>query len=120
MDSSACPVTVVVPALNAAGTIRTQLKALGRQTFEGRFLVVVVDNGSADGTGDLASRRNPERYDLVVVREARRGINVARNAGIAAAPDGVVFLCDADDEVDEEWLASMVSALCAGTWAAGV
>ncbi len=112
-------ITVVVPALNAAATIRRQIEALDRQRFDRRFLVIVVDNGSDDGTGELAAGVRSERHDLTVIHESRRGINVARNAGIAAAPDGMVFLCDADDEVDEGWLAAMVRALRPGTWVAG-
>ena len=90
----------------------------GRRS-DGEFLVIVVDNGSADGTDEVATSYRPEHYRLRVVREPRVGINVARNTGIAAAPDGMVFLCDADDEVAEDWLATMASALRPGTWVAG-
>ena len=94
------------------------MRLTGRRS-DGEFLVVVVDNGSADGTDELATSYRPEHYRLRVVREPRVGINIARNTGIAAAPDGMVFLCDADDEVADDWLATMASALRPGTWVAG-
>ena len=112
-------VSVVVPARNAAPTLRRQLDALDRQTFGREFLVIVVDNGSVDCTGRLARLYRPEHYRLRVVWEPRVGINVARNTGVATAPDGVVLLCDADDEVAEDWLAAMVSAFRPGNWVAG-
>ncbi len=113
-------VTVVIPALNAARTLRRQLDALDRQTFERPFCVVVVDNASEDNTAEVALGMQPERYQIRVVHEPRRGINFARNAGIATAPDGMIFLCDADDEVAEPWLAAMVEALTPGYWVGGV
>ena len=119
VECAAINVSVVVPARNAAPTLRRQLDALDRQTFGCEFLVVVVDNGSTDGTDQVATSYRPEHYQLRVVREPRVGINVARNTGIATAPDGMVLLCDADDEVAEDWLATMASALRPGTWVAG-
>jgi GT2 family glycosyltransferase len=113
-------VTVVIPALDAAGTLPAQLDALARQTYDQPFEVIVVDNGSTDGTGDVArAHAVGERARVRVVHEERRGINNSRNAGIDAAADGRVLLCDADDVVDDGWLAAMVRALTDGVWVAG-
>ncbi len=70
-------------------------------------------------TAHVAATYRPATYRLRVIRESNVGINFARNAGIAAAPDGKVFLCDADDEVAEDWLEGMASALEPGLWVAG-
>jgi glycosyltransferase involved in cell wall biosynthesis len=114
------PVTVVIPALDAADTLPAQLDALAGQTYDQPFEVIVVDNGSTDGTGDVARAHSVgERARVRVVHEARRGINSSRNAGIDAAADGRVLLCDADDVVDAGWLAAMVTALSDGVWVAG-
>ena len=59
------------------------------------------------------------QYALTVETEPRRGINWARNAGIRVAPDGVVLLCDADDEVHPEWVSAMSAAIRPGTWVGG-
>lgn len=48
-------VSVVLPARNGAATIGEQLEALARQDFAGRWELVVVDNGSADGTARSSS-----------------------------------------------------------------
>lgn len=113
------PMTVVVPVLNGAGTLAAQLKALDEQQGAPPFTVIVVDNDSTDGTGELAASFPAATYAITVVHERIRGINSARNAGIAAAPDGMVLLCDADDEVHAGWIAAMASALGEGTWVAG-
>lgn len=116
---SAAP-TVVIPARNAATTLAGQLDALQRQTGDLPFRVIVVDNGSTDGTGELARAYVATRFDLDVVEEERPGINFARNRGIDAAPEGAVLLCDADDEVAPGWVAAMFAALAGRAWVAGV
>lgn len=113
-------VTVVIPALNASDTLPAQLDALAHQTDADGFEVVVVDNDSTDGTGDVArSHPEAESLGLRVVLETSRGINFARNAGIEAALGDRILLCDADDVVDTGWLAAMIAALTDGVWVAG-
>jgi glycosyltransferase involved in cell wall biosynthesis len=112
-------VTVVVPVLNGAATLAAQLHALDRQLSAPPFDVIVVDNGSVDETAVLAARFPATTYSIRVVSETVRGINSARNAGVSAALDGAVLLCDADDEVHPGWVAAMTAALDEGTWVAG-
>jgi GT2 family glycosyltransferase len=104
---------VVVPVLNGADVVDGQLAALERQEFPGTSRVYVVDNGSTDGTIDVVSRF-VDRLPLTIVRAAtRRGINGARNAGAGAATRdgaGVLLFCDADDVVDDGWIAAMAEA----------
>lgn len=103
-------ITVVIPALNAEATLAGQLAALARQADAPPFAVIVVDNGSEDGTANVAWSF-ADRLNLTVVHEMRRGVNWARNAGVGAACDGVVLLCDADDEVAENWVRSLAGAV---------
>lgn len=112
-------ITVVIPARNAAATLPAQLAALGRQVGAPLFTVVVVDNGSVDDTGDVARAASSAEFQVTVVVEPRAGVNVARNAGVAAAADGVVLLCDADDEVLPGWVAALAAAVDDTHWAGG-
>ena len=111
--------TVVIPALNAAGTLGAQLEALRGQTYAAPFEVIVVDNGSDDDTAAIAHASDSDRLRVRVVNEPRRGVNLARNAGVAAAADGLIALCDADDVVFSEWLESLTAAYVDGVWLAG-
>jgi glycosyltransferase involved in cell wall biosynthesis len=79
-----------------------------------------VDNGSTDATAEVARRFRSDRFDLQVVDEPSAGINFARNRGVEAARDGLVLLCDADDEVSSGWVHAMTNAFAPGTWVAGV
>ncbi|MEX0655135.1 MAG: TIGR04283 family arsenosugar biosynthesis glycosyltransferase [Phycisphaeraceae bacterium] len=99
-------VAVVMPALNEAEAIGDVLDAIPEWVER----VVVVDNGSIDGTAEVARRRG-----AVVVDEPRRGYGAACLRGLAAVgmPDVVVFL-DADRSDDPSEMASLVKPIATG------
>lgn len=104
-------VSVIIPVYNGAKTLEGQLEALARQRYPERWEVVVADNGSDDGTVGLVSEWAVRLAGLRLVDAShRRGSAVARNAGVAAAGGDFLAFCEADDEVTETWLASLVRA----------
>ena len=114
-------ISVVVPVRNAAPWLATQLQALGDQQVPGRFEVVVVDNGSTDGS-EAEGRAWAERHPSGRWMEASTvtGPGAARNAGVAAARGDLVAFCDADDVVRPGWLAACAVALDTDDVVAGV
>jgi glycosyltransferase involved in cell wall biosynthesis len=130
-DGSACAATddddvpmdlsVVIPARNEAATIAGQLAALATQEWDGTWEVVVVDNGSTDGTPELVAAHSADHPRVRLVRaSARAGLNYARNVGIDAARGRSFALCDADDLVAPGWVAAMGNALAANRLVTGV
>jgi glycosyltransferase involved in cell wall biosynthesis len=111
-DGTSGPViAVVIPVLDAAATLGVQLEALTRQTFDGPWEVVVADNGSRDRSLEVA-RRYAARLPLRIVDASGvRGAAHARNVGAAATRAPLLAFVDADDEVDEGWLAAILAAL---------
>jgi glycosyltransferase involved in cell wall biosynthesis len=104
-------VSVVIPARDVVPVIGEQLDALVVQDFNGRFEVVVVDNGSRDGTTGFA-RRWADRLDLRVVDASDgAGVSHARNVGVRSARSDVILICDADDRVSPRWVRRMCEAL---------
>ncbi|GAA2721740.1 glycosyltransferase family 2 protein [Cellulomonas aerilata] len=104
--------TVVIPVKDGRGVVGQQLDALLAQVGLEDFEVLVVDNGSTDGTPDLVrtyAGRDP-RVRLLEARD-RAGASHARNAGLRAARSPSVAFCDADDVVSPGWAAAMADAL---------
>ena len=102
-------VSVIICALNAAPTLPRQLKALENQETDLPYEVILVDNGSEDGTRDVmeawAQEPREDKFTVKVVdASATPGIPAARNAGARAASGRVLAFCDADDEVSPRWV----------------
>jgi GT2 family glycosyltransferase len=110
-----CPrVAVIIPTYNGLGLLIACLDALRRQTYRD-FAILVVDDGSTDGTAGALARDYPE---VRVLRRARNdGLAVACNAGIAATGGELVCLLNNDTEAEPGWLAALVAALDAAPWA---
>jgi glycosyltransferase involved in cell wall biosynthesis len=91
-------ISVVVCAYNAEPTIRECLDAAVRLDYL-NYEVVVVDDGSTDGTGDLA-----RAYPVRLIQTENRGLSSARNTGLAAADGEIVAYLDSDAYPDPQWL----------------
>lgn len=106
--------TVLVPTHNRIDVLPEVLEALAAQAGAPTFEVVVVDDGSTDGTPErLAALAAHGALDLELIRQANRGPAAARNRGIAAAR-GRRVACLGDDTVPEPgWLAAHHQAFLA-------
>lgn len=94
-------VSVIIPAFDAAKTIRHALDSALAQTYPVHE-IVVVDDGSRDDTPALvASYGRPVR----LLRQSNQGPSVARNRGVAAATGDWVAFLDSDDAFAREKLA---------------
>jgi MoaA/NifB/PqqE/SkfB family radical SAM enzyme/GT2 family glycosyltransferase len=100
-------VSVVVPVYNGKGTLAACLASLELQDYDGPREVILVDNGSTDGSGELAIGRRFTR----VVSCSRRGPAAARNDGVDAARYELVAFTDADCIPQPKWLGELVDAL---------
>ncbi len=110
MNPSPSPaVSVVIPTFERATTLGRALRSVLAQTRPPDE-VVVVDDGSTDGTGELVGREFPGvRYLL----QANRGVSAARNRGISAAGGEWIAFLDSDDEWRPEKLERQLAAVAA-------
>ncbi|MDH4393729.1 MAG: glycosyltransferase [Aquabacterium sp.] len=100
-------VSVVIPAYNAARTLRATLdsvRAQGPLVAE----VVVVDDGSTDDTAAVVAEHDPQAR---LVRQANAGVAAARNLGVSVARGDWVAFLDADDLWLPGKLAAQLKAL---------
>ena len=103
-------VSVCIPSLNTRATLGEQLDALAAQDYAGAWEVLLLDNGSTDGSGALALDWADRLPGLRVVRVAERGISHVRNAARPAARGDLLAFCDADDVVVPGWLSALAAA----------
>jgi glycosyltransferase involved in cell wall biosynthesis len=107
-ETSPLDVSVVIPCLDEARSIATCVitarNALGEGGYQGE--VLVVDNGSTDGSGALAAAAGAR-----VIEEPRRGYGSAYLAGLAAARGRYIVMLDADLTYDPGELPNFVEEL---------
>ncbi len=100
-------VSVVVPVWNVAQLLPRCLDSLLAQTHR-PLEVIVVDDGSTDGSGDVMAGYHGEHPEVHVVTQRHRGIGPARNAGVSIAHGEYVFFVDADDWVEPDFVSDLV------------
>ncbi len=103
-------VSLVVPAYNTLDTLPETIESLLAQTYTD-FEIVVVDDGSTDGTAAWVKAQSDPRIRLF--RQVNRGLAGARNGGIIAARGELIGFCDGDDLWEPEKLAKHVAYLSA-------
>lgn len=96
-------VDVVLPCLNEAAALPWILERM-----PAGYRAVVVDNGSTDGSAELARSLGAH-----VVHESRRGFGAAAHAGLLAATAPIVAFCDADASMDPQDLPLVVDPVSA-------
>ena len=97
-------VSVVIPTYNRRVILEKALGALGRQTIDPRFFeVVLIDDGSTDGTDEMVAALTPP-YHLEYRRTERRGPAAARNLGIQLARAELIIFIDSDIVVNETFV----------------
>ena len=96
-------VSVVVPTRDRADYLEVSIASLMRQSLDEPFEVIVVDDGSTDGTAAVA-----ERAGAKLIRQSAQGLNAARNTGVRAADAELVVFVDDDVEAPPGWLSAHV------------
>jgi glycosyltransferase involved in cell wall biosynthesis len=97
-------VSVVLPTRGRASYLEVALDSLLAQELDARWELLVVDDGSSDGTRALLERRGVRSVRF----EPARGLNPARNAGVGATDGELVAFTDDDVLVPPGWLRALV------------
>lgn len=106
-------VSVVVPIYNVEAFLRDCLDSIRDQTYA-RLQVVLVDDGSTDGSAAIAEEYVAADPRFVLVRQANAGLSAARNAGVPHATGEYLAFVDSDDVLAAHAYETLLTALTAG------
>ena len=107
--------SIIVPVYNEAGTVRAVIDRLLTIDLPVPREILVVDDGSSDGTGDVLDNAAREGLAVIVIRMPQNGgKGSAIRAGLARASGTIVAIQDADLELDPAQLATLVKPIVNG------
>ncbi|MBR5812055.1 MAG: glycosyltransferase family 2 protein [Alistipes sp.] len=101
-------ISVVIPLYNKAAEIERTLRSVLEQSVQPRE-IIVVDDGSTDGSGEIVERVASPLVRLV--RQQNAGVSAARNLAISLASGRWVALLDGDDRWCEDYLLTMAQLI---------
>jgi glycosyltransferase involved in cell wall biosynthesis len=99
MEAAPTTISVIVPTFNRRPVLSRALESILSQRCRASVEVIVVDDGSTDGSALLVAEDFPA---VRLIKQENRGVSAARNAGIRAATGRWIALLDSDDT----WLAN--------------
>lgn len=104
--------SVVIPAYNEAETILDVLHAVKRSSVT-PLEIVVVDDGSRDGTGEILEK-NAALIDVLIIKKKNEGKGAALRTGFQHATGQIVLIQDADLEYDPTEYPNLIEAILQG------
>lgn len=103
-------VSIITPCYNGEKYIRETIESVRAQTYPD-WEMLIVDDGSADGSAEVAQRYADADARIIVMRQRNKGSAAARNKGIRHAQGQYIALLDADDLWDARFLEKQIAFL---------
>lgn len=103
-------VSVIVPVYNVCAYLEESLDSVLRQSHE-RLEILIVDDGSTDGSGEICERYAEKDPRIRVFRQNNRGLSAARNVGLDNASGEYIAFLDSDDAFHERMIQTLLDVL---------
>lgn len=99
--------SVIIPVYNLENYIEECVRSVCNQTYK-HLEIIIVDDGSADGSLDICQRLAKEDERIIVVTQKNAGVTMARNKGLSLASGELVTFVDGDDYIEPEMYSCMI------------
>jgi len=105
-------VSIVIPCYNAGEFLPDAIESIYSQTFTGKYNIVIVDDGSTDGTTH-AFLKELEQQDrkIKVIYQENKGPAAARNTGVKATDTDYLLFLDSDNKLRPDYIAKALQVL---------
>lgn len=113
MNQESMKLTVVIPCFNEVKTLKYVVEAVKQSPIED-CEIIIVDDGSKDGTRELLEQEIAHQVDQVIYHPVNRGKGAALRSGFAAATGDIVIVQDADLEYDPQEFPLMIGPILNG------
>lgn len=102
-------ISIIIPVYNVCGYLEKCVKSIETQTYK-YFEIILVDDGSSDGSEKLCDKLATEYSNIVVIHQNNSGASTARNNGLSVANGKYIIFCDSDDYIDSTMLEKLIKA----------
>lgn len=100
-------ISIIIPVYNSSKYISKCIESILNQT-EADFEVLLIDDGSLDGSGNICDRYAVIDSRIRVFHKQNGGVSSARNLGLDNALGEMIFFIDSDDTVDKDYLEKLM------------
>lgn len=112
--------SIIVPAYNCIDSLEYCVRSIRQQTYT-CFELILVDDGSTDGSSELCDGFAAEDARIRVIHKQNGGVSSARNVGIDNATGEYITFCDSDDYLETDYLEMLlqtakVNPACGHIW----
>ena len=103
-------ISIIIPAYNAAKTIRRSYDSILKQTYK-NFEVITVNDASNDDTLCIMKEYSEKDKRFVAIDNPHGGVSKARNTGLKKATGDFIAFMDADDDINERYLEKLLELI---------
>lgn len=100
--------SIIIPIYNVAEYLDNTVRSVLAQTFQD-FELILVDDGSTDGSGDICDRFAQADSRIRVIHQKNAGVSAARNTGLDAAQGEFIGWVDSDDLIEPDMYAHLLA-----------
>ena len=103
-------VSIIIPVYNIKPYLREALDSVIRQSYD-RLEILVIDDGSTDGSGDICDEYAKKDERIIVIHEGNKGLSAARNKGLEIMTGDYVAFLDADDAYHPDFIKRLIEEM---------